>query len=476
METKVSASSSPELSPNHRIKLNIGGKIFETTVSTLQSSALLASLSISTPTQPPIFIDRNPDIFSPLLSLLRTHRLHSTALRHFSLHQLVNESQFYGLHSCPLSSFSPPPFSPFDASFVTSISPPSSAIVSDFSASSTTSLLLAHSGKISYYDATTLSHSSTLRTHLDGISAIAAITPNISAVGSNSSAGLHFYTRADHVGSLYWVDNSDTRVQKSRVTSISDSVGNGGESVFSAAFECKHGENAVLIVDKSTLKVVVEIGRQSGNSAKSSAIRKLRWVPQLGLLVGSAVNCGAFGYSGYVRLWDPRSGEMIWETNEPGGMVRNSRLGDTMGDIDVDPEGLYLAKVGSKTGDLGVADLRKLGSDPWVYLKDPNPGLSANWKDGGSVVVHCFKGNVFVGRDGGLEAWSKMEEREVVEGGGDEMKWSLYRRNYVDKVEDSERGIIRKIEGGGNRLFVSRENVEGIEVWETSRLSGVKAV
>lgn len=270
--------------------------------------------------------------------------------------------------------------------------------------------------------------------------------------------------------SLYWVDNSDTRTHKSRVTSIADSV---ETTLFSAAFECKHGENAVHIVDKSTLKVVTEIGRQSGSSAKSSAVKRLRWVPKVGLLVGSSVSCGAFGYSGYVRVWDPRSGEMVWETNEPGGVVRTSRLGDTMADIDVDPEGLFLAKVGSKSGDLGVADLRKLGSDPWVYMEEPNPGLSGNWKAGGSVVVHCYNGNVLVGRDGELEAWSRVEDREIVEEGGGVKR---YRRNYVDKLEDSERGIIRKIEGGGNRVFLIRENLEGVDVWETCRLSEVKLV
>ena len=48
----------------------------------------------------------------------------------------------------------------------------------------------------------------------------------------------------------------------------------------------------------------------------------------------------------------------------------------------------------------------------------------------------------------------------------------LHRRNFVDKVEDCERGIITRIEGGGHRLFVIRENVEGIEVWESSHSSG----
>jgi hypothetical protein len=33
----------------------------------------------------------------------------------------------------------------------------------------------------------------------------------------------------------------------------------------------------------------------------------------------------------------------------------------------------------------------------------------------------------------------------------------LYRRNFMDKFKDSERGIKNKIEGGGYRLSVCRE-------------------
>lgn len=42
----------------------------------------------------------------------------------------------------------------------------------------------------------------------------------------------------------------------------------------------------------------------------------------------------------------------------------------------------------------------------------------------------------------------------------------------MDKVEDAGRGIIKKIEGAGDRLFVTREDAEGIEVWQSSQFSG----
>ena len=48
-----------------------------------------------------------------------------------------------------------------------------------------------------------------------------------------------------------------------------------------------------------------------------------------------------------------------------------------------------------------------------MYFKDPNPSLSGDWKIEGNVVVHCYQENVFVGRDEGLKAWSRIPNREV---------------------------------------------------------------
>lgn len=65
-----------------------------------------------------------------------------------------------------------------------------------------------------------------------------------------------------------------------------------------------------------------------------------------------------------------------------------------------------------------------------------------------------------------------MEQRENSGSGAE----GFYRRDFMDKREDSERGVIKKIEGGGYRLFVSREDVEGIEVWESSHSAGAISV
>ncbi|CAK7324908.1 unnamed protein product [Dovyalis caffra] len=458
MENEISNSIPNSLSSD-RVKLNVGGKLFETTISTLQSGgpdSLLSTLS-TLPSHDPIFVDRDPEIFSVLLFLLRSNHLPSTA-RRFSKQELDDEALYYGIDSRLRLAIAPPPLSGIDASFVSTIFPASDGVVSSFNAAADDgSVCVAHGGQISFYDHN-LTHVSTVRTHLEEITSIRHVCPDLAAIGSDSTAGLHFYdfSSARYLGSTHWTDSSDPRIYKARVSSIADSP-----SQIFATFDCPHRENCILLIDKSTLQISSEIGRQSGSSSKNTAPGKLTWLPETGAIIGSAVTSGAFGYSGYIRMWDPRSGEVIWETNEPGS-GRSSRFGDSFADADVDVGGFTLFKVCSKSGDLAVADLRNLVDDPWVYIKDKNPSMSFI---GGasSSVLHCYKSQVFVGRDGSLEVWSKENN------GADE---GLYRRNFVDKVEDSTRGVIRKIEGGGDRLFVSREDAEGIEVWESSYSSG----
>lgn len=449
-----------------RIKLNVGGKLFETTISTLQSGgpdSLLSALSHRPiHDQNPIFIDRDPEIFAVLLSLLRSNRLPSTARNRFTLQELSDEASFYGIESHLKSATLPVPLSGIDASLVSTIHPASDGVVSSFSVNAEdASLWIAHGGQISSYDCN-LTHSGTVRTHLDYITSIKCVrTPGIVAVADDVASGLHLYNFASgqRVGSVSWTDLTDPRIYKARVEAVTDSA----DSVF-ASFDSNHRENCVLSIDKSTLQVTSEIGRQSGSSSKSLVPGKLTYVPEIGVLAGSAVTSSAFGYSGYIRLWDVRSGEVVWETNEPGS-GRSSRFGDSFADVDVDGEEMNIWKICSKSGDLAMADMRKLNDDPWVYLKDKNPSLR-NVGGGNDSVLHCYRKQVFVGRDGGLEVWCRVEdgEREVFE--------DSYRRNFVDKVEDAERGSIRKIEGGGDRLFVSRENVEGLEVWQSSNFAG----
>ncbi|XP_028773792.1 BTB/POZ domain-containing protein At3g09030-like [Neltuma alba] len=372
MDVATSASSYVT-SPDDRIKLNIGGKLFETTLAVLRSGgsdSLLTALSLlDTSNNHPVFIDRDPEIFSVLPSLLRTKQLPP---------QLV-------------------------------VSPSKNSPMKPFTTASTP--------------------------NSDEIDSICRVWPEIAAIGSESNAGLHFYDFSDgrNIGTVQWTDPSDPRIFKARVNAIA-----GSESSIFAAFDCPHRENCVLEVDKTKLQIVSQLARQSGNQAKHTVPGKLTWVPQTSVIVGSAVTSGAFGYSGYIRLWDPRSGEVVWETNEPGA-GRSSRFGDSFARVDVDVEGLALFKLCSQSGDLAMAGMRHLKEDPWIYLQERNPSL-VNTGRVSSSVIHCYRKQAFVGREGDLEVWSRLEGMKngaEIAGGDAE---GLYRRNFVDKIENSERG------------------------------------
>ncbi|KAF6153531.1 hypothetical protein GIB67_027398 [Kingdonia uniflora] len=479
METQ-NVPNLPRQQPNDRIKLNVGGKLFETTISTLQTSApdsLLAALSSRTHNQDPetpIFIDRDPEIFSVILSFLRSNRLPSTA-RRFSKQELAEEALYYGVDAELKAAMLPPPLSGIDALLIDTIRPTSDGFPSAFTAGAGDgSVWIAHGGQISSYD-WNLTHTGTVRTHVDEITAIRRVWGEVAAVASDNGAGLHFYdfSSGRHVGSAHWTDSSDVRIYKARVVAVTDS----SDSVF-ASFDVPHRENCILRIDKSTLQIVGEIGRQTASATKTMVPGKLTYVPESGMIVGSSVSSGAFGFSGYIRIWDPRLREVIWEVNEPGS-GRSSRFGDSFADVDVDVDESAMFKVCSKSGDVAMADLRKLKDDPWVYLEEKNPSLR-NSGGGENSMIHCYRKQVFVTRDRGLEVWSRVREREDEEELRESrsLRGSSYRKNYVDKAEDynGERGMIRKMEGGGDRLFVSRDGVEGIEVWESSNLSGAVSV
>ncbi|KAL0911819.1 hypothetical protein M5K25_019985 [Dendrobium thyrsiflorum] len=467
---------------NHRIKLNVGGKLFETTSSTLQvggHDSLLAALSSRHATEnderEPIFIDRDPEIFSTLLSLLRSGRLPSAARRRFSKQDLAEEALYYGIEGRLRSALSPPPLIGINATLASTIVPAAEAHPTAlYAGSDDGSIWIAHGGQISAYDSN-LTHSGTVRTHLEDIASLRCIWPEIAAIGSLQTPGLHLYdvSSGRQVASVNWSDPSDPRVYKARVTAIgaTEQGYNGRRHIF-AAFECPHRENCILSVDRSTLQIVSEIGRLSGSGSKTSSPGKLVDLTEVGggVVFASAVSSGAFGYSGYMRLWDPRTGKAVWETSEPGSGARSGRFGDAFADVDVDRKEMAIYKVCWKSGDLAVADMRKLSEDPWLYLEERSAALRSAG-GGANSIVNCYNGQVFVSRESGLEVWSRAEE-ESEEGEGDAQRKKIWRRNFVDREDDAKRGLIRGMEAGGDRLFVCRSGVEGVEVWESSNFSG----
>ncbi|XP_068648531.1 BTB/POZ domain-containing protein At2g24240-like [Aristolochia californica] len=89
--------------PRDRVRFNVGGKIFETTSTTLANAgrhSMLGALldddwNIKSDGPEEYFIDRNPSCFAILLDLLRTGDLHIPP--HVPEKQLYMEASFYGL-------------------------------------------------------------------------------------------------------------------------------------------------------------------------------------------------------------------------------------------------------------------------------------------------------------------------------------------------------------------------------------------
>ncbi|XP_078445586.1 BTB/POZ domain-containing protein [Wolffia australiana] len=472
-----------------RVKLNVGGMVFETTASTLRAGgpdSLLGVLSAGVRREQPIFIDRDPEIFSVLLSILRAGSLPAAA-RRFSMRELAEEALYYGIEPLLRSAAAPRPLLGFDASPVAEIRPAADAVASAMAAGAEDgSLWIAHGGQISSYD-WTLSHVGTVRTHIDQITALRRAWPDVAAVGSSlDSPGLHLYdtARGRHLGAVHWTDASDPRVYKATVSAIAADPGPQGNTIY-AAFECPHRENCILAVDRATLRTTAEIGRLSGSSTRVAAPMRLVALPSRGLLFATAVSAGAFGFSGYMRLWDSRAGgQPVWEAAEPGSGRSSARFGDSFADADVDPEepAPAIYKVCWKSGDVGVADLRMLGDDPWVYLEDRAAGLRRAAGEGQGGVLRFYKKQIFVSSNRGLQVWSPLDDRDeedrLTDGQGERSRdagpsSSSYRSNFVDGEAEADRGCITMMEGGGDRLFVCREGAEGVQVWESSDSPGI---
>ncbi|KAK1651307.1 hypothetical protein QYE76_069112 [Lolium multiflorum] len=456
-------------------QLNVGGKLFA-----LEASSLSLSLSLD-PSPTATFVDRDPALLSAILSAIRA----PSSPPAFPARILLDEALFYGLHAQLLAALSPPPLFGFSASLASTLSPASEPFPTALAASHDGSLCLAHgAGQLTYYSPA-LDRLTTFRTHLHRATSLRQLSPSLAVVGSSSSPGLHVYDFLEgrHVASVEWADPSDLRVLKARVIAIAArppaDAADTNSPIF-ATFECSHRENCILAIDPVTLKPVQEIGRQGGTAAKSSSPGRVVHLQELGLVFASSVSSGAFGYSGYMRLWDIRSGNVVWETSEPGGSGRSSRFGDPFADADVDVKQMVLYKVCSKSGDIGAADLRRLSDDPWVYMSSGPRGSGG----GHGSVLHCYKSQVFVSRKDGLEVWSTLEEqqngrynlgeqpraKEVLDSKG--INENSYRSSYMDTEEDSKRGMIEMMEGGGDRLFVTRAGMPAVEVWESSRLAG----
>ncbi|RWW05336.1 hypothetical protein GW17_00031394 [Ensete ventricosum] len=450
--------------PGNVVTLNVGGQLFQTTPQTLALAgpdSLLSSLSSSLPSSSSVpFIDRDPDLFAALLSLLRTGRIPSRTTAALDHDDLLAEARFYALHPLFLSALSSHAL--FDAfALRRSLLLPlpgrdacSALAPSPFDAS----LLVAHGGKVSSFDPS-LHRRATVLTPLPVVDSLLALGP-LAAAGAADFPGLHLLDLGHpddpvrHV--LRWCPHP------SAPAAAVQAIGSSPELLFCSFESCRRNASAILAFDLTTFQPVTDIARREIYGAElDSAIpaTKLQWVPGSNLLMAAGSHGGPSGLLGDIRLWDVRSGEAIWELKEKQNCFADVTVSDGLS---------AMFKVGINSGEVFMADMRKLSSEePWISTGDGRRPATGK-KEGSGCRIESYGRHVFCSRGGDVEMWT-----EVVMGcwrrGEDGLESErVMRRNLMGGTKDGEGKKINLLGFGGNRMVVARKEEQWVEVWESS--------
>lgn len=447
-------------SESNIITLDIGGHLFQTTKQTLAqagSKSLLSMLSDTPVAQSDVrFLDRDPEIFSILLSLLRTGNIPSKA-KDYDLQDLIFEARFYGLENLLLSSQSN--LSQFEAfNLEKSLILPLTGRDSPSAISTTPygSVHVAHGNKITSFD-WSLHRKSTILTGFNAVDSLLALSPSLAAAGATDFSGLQILD-LEHG----FVKETLNWENPTRSSSTVQAIGSSPEFLFTSFESGRRNSNSIMVFDlQGSFRPVTEIGRYEIYGADlDSAIpaTKLKWVSTYNLLMASGSHGGPSGVSGNIRLWDIRSGNIAWELKEKI---------DCFSDVTVSDNLSAIFKVGVNSGEVFVADLRKLGAEnPWVCLGDARKGNNGK-KEGVGCKIESHGDQVFCSKGGDVELWSEVliDSSRCSEDGLDDR---VFRRNLMGRVKDMGGCKITNLGFGGNKMIVTRKDQQSVEVWQSS--------
>ncbi|XP_017699084.1 BTB/POZ domain-containing protein At5g41330-like [Phoenix dactylifera] len=471
-----SAGLNPKRPEPSIVTLNVGGQLFQTTPQTLSLAgpkSLLSSLpcSSSSPSEIP-FIDRDPQLFSLLLSLLRTGRLPSSSAA-FDLDDLLAEARFYGLDAdlllSPLSD--PSLFDPFALRRSLALPLPGRDPPSALSAAPSGSLLVAHGSKITAFDPA-LRRRATVLTRFPAVDSLLALSPSLAAAGATDFPGLHLLdlARAGSVAhALHWSPlpaTATTSSSSSAAGATVQAIGASPDLLFGSFESCRRNASAILAFDRNTFEPVAEIGRREIYGAElDSAIpaTKLSWIHGFNLLMAAGSHGGPSGLLGNIRLWDVRSGEAVWDLKESA---------DCFADITVSDSLSSLFKVGVNSGEVFMADMRKLSAEePWVCLGDARKAATGR-KEGSGCRIESHGRQVFCSRGGEVEMWTEVLMGPSTRSREDGLNGErIMRRNMMGRAKDGGAKKITLLGFGGSRMVVARKDEQCVEVWESSAWS-----
>ncbi|CAN6586044.1 unnamed protein product [Malus baccata var. baccata] len=440
--------------------IDVGGQLFQTTKQTLNLAgpdSLFSRIaeSASAHLAPP-FIDRDPELFSILLSLLRTGNLPSKA-KSLDLQDLIFESQFYGIETFLMNSLSNP--SHFDAfnlekSLILPLNgrdSPSAIATTPFG-----SVHVAHGSKITSFD-WSLRKKSTILTQFTAVDSMLAISPRTAAVGATDFSGLQILDLENGFvkETLNWenVTRSGSTVQ---------AIGSSPEFLFTSFESTRRNSNSIMIYDLNSLSPVSEIGHYEIYGAEiNSAIpaTKLNWVSGYGLLMASGSHSGPSGVLGNIKFWDTRSGNVVWEIQEKVDCFSDVTVSDNLSSI---------FKIGVNTGGMFFADLRSMGAEnPWVSLGEAKKVVNGK-KEGSGCKIESHGSQVFCSTGGNVELWSEVVvgSKKSSKNGTEEER--LFRKNLMGRMKDMGGSRITNMAFGGNKMFMTRKDQQTVEVWQNS--------
>ncbi|KAJ0630691.1 putative transcription factor WD40-like family [Helianthus annuus] len=444
------------------VTIDVGGQLFQTTIQTLTlagSNTLFSNLfnSSEQPNRIP-FIDRDPELFSIILSLLRTGNLPSKA-KSFEIQDIVFEAKFYGVEDLLVQSQSnPSQFEPFDLekSIILPLSGRDSP--SAIAATPYGSLHVSHGSKITSFD-WSLQRKSTTLTQFTAIDSLLSLSSNVVAAGATDFCGLQIidlemgFVRQ----TLSWenVTKSGSTVQ---------AIGTSPECLFTSFESSRRNSNSILVYDlNDSFKVISEIGHNEIFGADlDSAIpsTKLNWIPSLSLLMASGSHSGASGITGNIKFWDIRSGSLVSEIKEKTDCFSDITVSDTLSAV---------FKIGINSGEVSYIDFRNISSDGcWNCLGDSRKVMNVK-KEGIGCKIESHGNQVFSSKEGELELWSEVlmgSSSAATDRNGEEER--IFKKNVLGRSKDIGGNRITNLGFGGNKMFVTRKDQQCVEVWQSS--------
>lgn len=314
---------------------------------------------------------------------------------------------------------------------------------------------MAHGSKITSFD-WSLQCKSTFLTQFIAVDSLLALSDSVVAAGAHDFSGLQII---DLKRKLVDMCLDWENVTRSGSTVLA--IGSSNEHLFASFESGRRNSNSIMVYDLNTFAPVTEIAHNEIFGAEiDSAIpaTKLKWSSGYNLLMASGSHSGPSGVSGNIRLWDVRSGNVVWEVKENV---------DCFADVTVSDNLSVIFKVGVNSGEAFFVDMRCLSSESsWTCLGENKKVLNGK-KEGIGCKVEDQGNQVFCSKGGDIEMWSEVVMGSVKKG-EEKLDDRIFKKNLMGRVKDIGGSKITNLAFGGNKMFLTRKDQQFVEVWQSS--------